>query len=289
MGALDPRYPTASVGCGQCTYCRRTRSIGYAVRIMYEADQHEQNAFITLTYRDIPEEGVFYDDVGLQPDHLRDFWKRFRFHLSPEKISYFAVGEYGEKGCRPHYHACVFGWYPDSAESMAVGPRLVTCPSLERAWGHGFVSVGELTPESAAYVAGYCLKKVTGKHAQDFYLNTETGEYRPPEFLRVSRARKDEAGRVVSGGVGAAFLDRITDDEFTTGVAFSGGVVPAPRYYKKKLKELDPARQARIAAAIEALPHDNTDLLRLSRIDSRGRTVQDVVDEATLKNSNRSL
>lgn len=249
---------------------------------MHEADKHEKNAFITLTYedRDVTEpepQRLSFDGSGLIPEHLTDFWKRFRFHLAPQKISYFAVGEYGSQNQRPHYHACVFGWYPLPEDSQSVGKGLVTCARLQKAWGHGFVSVGELTPESAAYVSGYCLKKVTGKHAQDFYLNTETGEYRPPEFLRVSR------------GIGGHLLDRLSDDEYLTGVAFNDGVVPVPRYYKKKLKDIDPERHARIASAIEALPHDNSDLLRLSRIDSRGRTVQDVADEAALKNQNRSL
>ena len=136
---------------------------------MHEADKHDFNSFVTLTYSDTPE--YSYNGVGLIPEHLRDFWKRFRFHLYPQKISYFAVGEYGSQNQRPHYHACIFGWYPIGTDSIPVRPGLVTSARLQKAWGHGFVSVGELTPESAAYVSGYCLKKVTGKNAQEFYLN----------------------------------------------------------------------------------------------------------------------
>lgn len=102
-------------------------------------------------------------------------------------IKHFTVGEYGEENHRPHYHSIIFGWYPSGEDAIRVNGKIVSSGLLERTWDRGFVHVGEVTPESAAYVAGYALKKITGKQAAEHYLNPETGEFRIPEFLRISR------------------------------------------------------------------------------------------------------
>jgi len=61
-----------------------------------------------------------------------------------ESIKYFAVGEYGTRTMRPHYHAIVFG---------------STGTALSQAWKLGLVHIGSVSPESIAYVCSYALKK----------------------------------------------------------------------------------------------------------------------------------
>lgn len=47
--ALEPDSPV-EVSCGQCAGCRLDRSKNWAVRCMHEAQMHEENCFITLTF-----------------------------------------------------------------------------------------------------------------------------------------------------------------------------------------------------------------------------------------------
>ena len=41
-----------TVSCGSCIGCRLERSRQWAVRIMHEAQMHDSNSFLTLTYND---------------------------------------------------------------------------------------------------------------------------------------------------------------------------------------------------------------------------------------------
>lgn len=164
--------------CGRCIGCRLDRSLHWAVRCVHEASLHDQNCFLTLTY----------DDQHLRSDSLikkdlQDFWKRLRKVISPRKIRYFACGEYGEQFQRPHYHACVFGYWPDDAFLYTVrsGSELYLSPMIGRLWPFGFHTIGKVNFESAAYVARYVLKKVNGEPAGEHYHG------RVPEFVVMSR------------------------------------------------------------------------------------------------------
>jgi len=123
---------------------------------------HDHSSFVTLTYEDseMPHGGT------LEPPHLQAFLKRLRAaHSRP--LRFFAVGEYGDHTHRPHYHLALFGLSP-------VDGHLV-----HRSWAKGFVHVGDLTPASANYIAGYVVKKMT--RAGDHRLGG-----RHPEFARMS-------------------------------------------------------------------------------------------------------
>lgn len=165
--------------CGQCVGCRLERSRTWAVRCIHEASLHDQNCFLTLTYDDahLPNDG------SLHKDHLQKFWKRLRKSLGDVKIRYFACGEYGTQFSRPHYHACVFGYWPDDAKLFNIrhGTQLFVSDSISRLWPYGFHTVGAVSFESAAYVARYVLKKVNGKQADLYYDGLE------PEYVVMSR------------------------------------------------------------------------------------------------------
>lgn len=160
--------------CGRCIGCRLERSRQWAVRCIHEASFHSDNCFLTLTYDDdhLPDRG------SLVKKDLTDFWKRLRKAISPKKLRYFACGEYGSKFERPHYHACVFGYMPEDKKlySIRAGSRLYISPLIAKLWPFGFHTIGDVTFDSAAYVARYVLKKVTGDSAESHY-NGREAEY----------------------------------------------------------------------------------------------------------------
>lgn len=159
------------VPCGTCFLCRQEYARQWAVRLMHEASRHEKNAFITLTY----DEKNAPTDGGLHYDDLQKFWKRLRKRHG--KLSYYAVGEYGDRTHRPHFHACVFGMdFADQALTIRQAPqRLYTSMALQQAWGKGLVSAGAITFETARYTASYVMKKL-GEKKTYRRLDEETGE-----------------------------------------------------------------------------------------------------------------
>ncbi|QCS37079.1 replication initiation protein [Tortoise microvirus 50] len=166
------------IPCGKCVSCRIKHSREWAVRCCHEASLYEKNCFITLTYNNehLP------SDKSLHLEHWQKFMKRFRKKYG-EGIRFFMCGEYGSVNARPHYHACIFGFdFPDK-EIWQVREKipLYRSHSLEKLWPFGFSTIGEVTFESAAYVARYIFKKITGDKAAEHYNG------RKPEFITMSR------------------------------------------------------------------------------------------------------
>ena len=188
--------------CGQCIGCRLERSRQWAMRCVHEASMHDDNCFITLTYN--PEN--LPPDCGLIKSDFQKFMKRYRRAFPGKEIRFYHCGEYGDANNRPHYHAVIFGHNFDDWMYLFDSPSgepIYTSPTLERIWGHGFVTVGSVTFESAAYVARYVMKKINGplkekidektdlKHYER--VNAFTGEIIEvmPEYSTMSRRPSD--------------------------------------------------------------------------------------------------
>lgn len=195
------------------------------------------SCFVTLTYRD--------EDLphppGLQKRDHQLFFKRLRKALRGRRIAFFLCGEYGESTFRPHYHAIIFGWWPKDAvpwKKNPAGDQLYTSVQLERLWGKGFCSFGGVTFESAAYVAGYVLKKVTGAEAIGYYtwLDQATGELVPIEPEKAFMSRRP--------AIGLRWLERFGESDAYRHdrVVSRGFASPLPRYYDKRLRLVDPER-----------------------------------------------
>lgn len=220
--------------CGQCADCRLERSRQWAIRCLHEAKTHKTSCFITLTYDDehLPEH------ANLQYRDFQLFLKRLRRARAPKKIRFYACGEYGETTERPHYHACIFGTnFPDKTYHCKTpqGETLWKSNELNKLWPHGHSLIGSVTFESAAYVARYIMKKITGQMAKEHYkrLNKETGEIytKTPEFNKMS----------LKPAIGKTWLIKYWEDVFPNGTVISRGrEVRSPRYYDKILKQLDP-------------------------------------------------
>ena len=267
-----------SLSCGQCVGCRLERSRQWAIRCMHEAQMHTENCFITLTY----------DDAHLPSDrslHYRDFQlfiKRLRKRYPGRRIRYYMAGEYGENFGRPHWHACIFGfdfndkklWKRTSANSL-----LYRSADLELLWPFGYSSIGDVTFESAAYVARYIMKKVTGKNAAEHYqeIDPDTGEItnRTPEFTKMS----------LKPGIGYEWYKQYTSDVYPHDyVIVRGKKVKPPKYYDKKYKidnpyEFDELLYIREKSA--KLRHEDNTLERLA--------VKEQVAKAKLQKLKRNL
>lgn len=214
--------------CGQCIGCRLERSRQWAIRCVHEASLHEKNCFITLTYdkEHLPTDG------SLQLDHFQKFMKRLRKQYGP-KIRFFHCGEYGEKYQRPHYHACIFNHdFNDKTHFTTNNDiKLYTSESLQKLWPYGFTTLGDVTFESAAYVARYITKKITGKNALLHYTKIDAkGEIlqeRQPEYTTMSRRP----------GIGRNWFEKFKPDLYPDDfVVVRGKKMRVPRYYDNQLE-----------------------------------------------------
>lgn len=171
-------YEEIQVPCGTCILCREAQAKDWTARILHEANQHALACMITLTYSDEHEP----EHRSLDYRDLVKFWKRLR--KAGKRFQYYAVGEYGDKSLRPHYHACIFGeaWL-DNRIIKSEEPRHWTSLELEKAWGKGMVDVTPLNGATAAYAAGYIMKKLNAKQ-QYVRTDEETGELIPLEQPR---------------------------------------------------------------------------------------------------------
>lgn len=179
--------------CGKCIGCRIERSRQWATRMMLELRYHEKACFITLTYNDdnlpmktyINQHGEQKISYTLEKKAYQDFMKRLRRHYEPEKIRFFACGEYGSQTRRPHYHAILFG--VDFAEDRKVlkvdkGYYMYRSPTLEALWPFGYSMICDVNWNTCAYVSRYCTKKFGTR--QNIYYQTFNIE---PEFNLMSR------------------------------------------------------------------------------------------------------
>lgn len=228
----DGRGDPITLPCGRCIGCRLERSRQWAVRIMCEAQMHEVNSFLTLTYNNenLP------DDLSVNKRHVQLFVKRLR--KAGYECRYYCCGEYGEDFSRPHYHVCLFGcdFADDRRFYKSAGKvgNLFTSPSLDKIWGLGFCVIGDLTFESAAYVSRYCTKVVNGDLADSHYsfAHPETGEILKlePEFALMSRRP----------GIGDAWLRKYHHDVYSSGdgIVMRGRMMKPPRFFDRKYRKL---------------------------------------------------
>lgn len=223
--------------CGQCIGCRLKYSQEWAVRLMHENQMHDQSCFVTLTFS--PESLQARENPNsLDKSEFQRFMKRLRKQYG-KKIRFFHCGEYGEENKRPHYHAILFGVDFEDKELFKVRDeiRLYTSEKLAKLWPYGFVTLGQVSLESCAYVARYVTKKITGKDAENHYIYWDplTGEGTPiqPEYATMSR----------KPGIGKEWFDKYKSDVYPHDyVVVKKHKIRPPRYYDKLLTEEELAK-----------------------------------------------
>lgn len=180
---------------------------------------------------------------GKPPFPLNATENRFdKFPRAKNKIKitpfrYYMCGEYGEKYRRPHYHICIFGYeFADRTywRKSPSGEKLYRSKTLEKLWPLGHSTIGDVTFESAAYVARYVMKKVNGEKQKKHYevIDKDTGEIKEiiPEYNDMSRRP----------GLGTNWIKKYTADVYPQGrVIVRGKPSNAPRFYDKYIRKED--------------------------------------------------
>lgn len=225
---------------------------------MCESMQHSESCFVTLTFRDPP--------VGPPRGNLDAraavLWlKRLRKAVSPVKLRYFLVGEYGGKTWRPHFHALLFG----------IGWNQQTEQLVAKTWTHGFVQVGEANQATIRYCVGYVLKKAT-RPGSCFG--------RVPEFARFSIGIGRGFASVLANSFSAANVaPSVRSNGVPPTIRLGGQTHPLGRYLRNKVAE-EMGIEATPAHVKRAREEEVQDMLARA---PPGTTVQEVV-----RNPNRS-
>lgn len=258
---------TLSLPCGQCIGCRLNHAEGWAIRMVHEAQMHEENAFLTLTYapEHLPPDGSLrYEDVTKFIKRLRKVLNKTKY-----KIKYYRVGEYGENFSRPHYHVILFG-FDFSAQIRYRGE--LNCRELWRTkgehkyyisnlltklWGLGHAEIGDVNYRTCMYVAKYVTKKVNGRNKSEHYQRIDQfGEMTPVLPEQASMSRKN--------AIGKQWLEQFWEDVYPHDhCVHDTKKLKVPKYYDKWLEKNNPAlldqiKQAREESAVQLSQDDLT-------------------------------
>lgn len=285
-------YQSIKLPCSQCIGCRIDKVRDWAIRIVHEAQTWDDNCFLTLTYNDehINRYGSLrkLDIQNFMKNIRRKFYGTRAFTYNGKTsfpIRFFQCGEYGEtcKKCglsknkckcgkfekglgRPHHHVVLFNYnFPDLqyAETKK-GHRWYVSETLAKIWTKGFHSIGDVTPGTAAYVAKYATKKITGEKANEHYkkINPATGEiyYIEPEYITMSRRP----------GIGGQWFKEFKKDVYPKDfITADGKIFRTPRYYDKLYDEIYPMELEAVKQKRRKEAYENQNENTMSRLKAK--------------------
>lgn len=162
---LDFRVP-----CGKCLPCQKKRRSDWSLRLEHEYLFSDSAYFITLTYNDASLPRTKEGYPTLFKKHVQDYIKRLRndhtkyvkkqfkvtakqVYQHSKKIRYYAVGEYGSKTRRPHYHLLLF-----NMDIANLSPLTNQWKNTQTGVKFGHVDIGTVTGSSINYVTKYMFK-----------------------------------------------------------------------------------------------------------------------------------
>lgn len=261
------------IHCGKCTECKMSYAKQWSDRCMLELQQHESSYFLTLTYDD---DHIKKNDKGyptLDYSHFQGFMKRLREAIEPKKCRFFMSGEYGSRTKRPHYHAIIFGLELNDLEfygKSGANCNIYTSKFINDKWQLGQVLIGDVTPQSCAYVARYVTKKQGSCKADYEKLDIL------PEFTHMS----------LKPGIGK---DVYSPEIFRKGYLClsteNGGIrVYPPKYY-------EPLFEAEFPDEYEELKRHRTQVLETQAIEftnESSKTYYEHLDDKDIVNAEKS-
>lgn len=193
---------------------------------------HDQSVFLTLTWDDEKCRALDVPSpVSLDDRPFQLFMKRTRKARPGLRLSYFMCGEYGDVKQRPHYHAIVFGLgFTDQVLFKTDPFNLFRSKELERLWPFGNSLIGEVTKETAQYVAGYLVAKDDREDSPRYErMNVKTGE--------VFSVAREFARMSLKPAIGLRFLEKFTGDVSVRDASvINGKEFRPPKYYDRKMK-----------------------------------------------------
>ena len=217
-----------AVPCGHCLQCLKDYQKQWSFRLTQECKRTSLPLFVTLTYNDehLP---LGEDDDGniqsiLVKSDLQNFMKRLRRYQRDltKDCRYFAVGEYGSKKNRCHWHLVLIC---PNIQSWIYPSRRLTMRKLhdaiKKAWildgkEIGFIKVEYCDEEQIKYVTKY-LNKLD----------------RRPHLVKPCR--------LMSKSIGLNFLSHAMVNYYLSTfdrTVLNGKVrINMPRYYRQKLNE----------------------------------------------------
>lgn len=200
---VDPRQKI-QVRCGKCWWCASARRAEWFSRLSNEVENCPLSLFVTLTQEDVKQTDV------VDKHRLQNFFRYLRRDNDDFTFRYYAIGEYGSKRGRPHFHALLF------VDSLVSDPYVVD-EKIRKCWSHGFIKIGEITPARV----NYCLHFHVRPKNNDYF-----GSDRP-------------TFAICSQGLGMhmtpEFEAWLMDSSTVTFKTLSGDYAIVPRYYRKKL------------------------------------------------------
>lgn len=217
--------------CSKCYGCRNDKAREWALRCSHEAQLHDQNSFLTLTYETEPK--TKSGTPTLRPRDFTLFMKKLR-KKRQQRISFFQAGEYGSLG-RPHHHCLVFncGFTDMYLWRKEGNHNLYRSEELEKLWKQGHAEIGSVTFESAGYVAGYTMKdpkdaENTRQHCEE----TNRITTRVPEYRTMSKRP----------AIGKRWITKYIKDVYPTDevITKNGNKLRPPRYYDQQLEITNP-------------------------------------------------
>lgn len=224
--------PIMTVSCGRCMPCTQRKARNWAFRLHNHNKIAKTAYFITLTYNDA--NAPFNKDITyleLDKQHLINFFMRLRRNNNykyPDypKIKYYAVGEYGGKHGRPHYHAILFNCHQ----------KIIN--NLEKIWYQnkskdpmGTIKIDAVNMDTISYVTGYIINRDISK--SDDY-------------------KREREFSIMSKGLGANYITdnfKYHQENLTFKATFQGKTLNLPDYYKQKIFE--PEQIVQISEEIE--------------------------------------
>lgn len=200
------------VRCGRCLPCQEATVKEWAVRLEVELENARTAYFFTLTFEDAYLE--LYPE--LDKSQFQRFLKRLRQYVSrglPDtyegkkinkiegktaNMTYFAVGEYGKKFNRPHWHVLFFNLPYNHEDSDII---------VSQAWREkdgcqlGFIRSYPMQIGAIHYTVEYMFKDQTNsavrlmsKHLGEGYVNQNTINYHQKTLKPVMRVNYFDRG-----------------------------------------------------------------------------------------------
>lgn len=252
---------------------------------MHELKSHPYgtgSAMLNLTYDNEHLPGGWPSNLppSLSLADYQNFMKKLR-KITGSGLRFFGCGEYGDKNGRPHYHIIIFNYRPPDTKLFQRKEtyNYYTSELITQTWDKGNVIIGDVSFDSCAYVARYCLKKITGPKADDHY------GLRTKEFVTMSRRP----------GLAFNYYQKYKSEILAhDAIIMNGHEVKPPRYYDKLTENSDANMRHKLQHSIienikikrrakaftSAAKADNT---------SRRRRTKELVRAAKLKQKARIL